>query len=207
MRCGMIFGGRGAQGRLQNAPPVVYPCFGRLFGRKWRSNGCPWNPLEAENRSKITLLRINWRVGLPKLLSGRRFGKKHEKSMKKWSRNDSKDMKNCLKILWKIDTFLNMRSLVFCEEYKLKMLFYMIRGSKNPWTIHQKSMQNRCSKKVCKKHGKHSNMEPKSMKNQRKTRSTIYVKMLAFRLEPRGTLRPQVDYQNLHDQQTNSLNK
>ena len=51
----------------------------------------------------------------------------------------------------------------------------MTNPSPNRWKINDKSMQNPCSKKLCKKHCKTSQMEPKrepeSIANQEKTRS------------------------------------
>ena len=52
----------------------------------------------------------------------------------------------------------------------------MIRGSRNPSKIHTKSIQIRCSKKVCKKHEQCSKMdpkwEPKSIQILQKTKFT-----------------------------------
>ena len=51
----------------------------------------------------------------------------------------------------------------------------MTNRSQNPWKFNDKSMQNPCSKKLCKKPDKTSQMEskrePKSIANQEKTRS------------------------------------
>ena len=71
--------------------------------------------------------------------------------------------------------FRSLWFLVFCEEYNVKIVFYMIRGIINLNKVNQKSMQTRCSKRGCKKHDKCSKMEPewepKSRKSRSKTRS------------------------------------
>ena len=46
--------------------------------------------------------------------------------------------------------FQNLWFLDFCEEYNVKIVFYMIRGTRNPSKIQKESMQIRCSKKYVK---------------------------------------------------------
>ena len=77
------------------------------------------------------------------------MAKKYEKV---WE-NASKMMpKRCPKPMTSLWIFRTCDFLIFAKGITLKSFFYMIRGTRNPSKIHNKSMQNRCSKKVCRKH-------------------------------------------------------
>ena len=58
------------------SPSFDGAAFWRLFGRKCRSKDPFLNRWETEHRSKIALVRVDGRLDLPKMASGRGFGKK-----------------------------------------------------------------------------------------------------------------------------------
>ena len=64
--------------------------------------------------------------------------------------NDAKTMSKSMPNLW---IFGTCDFLIFAKSITLKSFFYMIRGTRNASKIHNKSMQNRCSKKVCRNFG------------------------------------------------------
>ena len=78
--------------------------------------------------------------------------------MRKCSQNDAKTMS---KINDKSIKFRNLRFLVFCEEYNVKIVFSHDQGYKINAKSMQKSMKNRCSKKGCQNHEQRSKREAK----------------------------------------------
>ena len=53
MRSGVVLGGRGAQGRPQDAPGEITYTFGRLFWPKMGPKGSIWDAFWVQNLSKI----------------------------------------------------------------------------------------------------------------------------------------------------------
>ena len=102
---------------------------------------------------------------MQKLMS-KKYGHLWENAPKIMLKRDPKSMTN----LWNFGT---CDFLFLAKSITLKSFFYMIRGTRIPSKIHKKSMQIRCSKKVCRKHEKCQKMEPKwepkSMKIHPKT--------------------------------------
>ena len=104
-----------------------------------------------------------------------------KKYAKLWE-NASKMMpKRCPKSMINRWIFRTCDFLIFAKSITLKSFFYMIRGTRIPSKIHKKSMQIRCSKKVCRKHETCQKMEPKwepkSMKIHPKTTLDLNTKI------------------------------
>ena len=110
--------------------------------------------------------------------------------MRKCFQNDTKTRS---KIHDKSMNFQNLRFLVFCEEYNVKIVFLHDQGSQQGIKNLLKTMQLQCSKKVCKKHEtcseKDPKWEPKSTQILKKTR---FKNVLVFGINFRRPLVPKM---------------
>ena len=55
----------------------------------------------------------------------------------------------------------NLRFLVFCGEYNVKLVFYMIRGIRNQSKVNEKQCKIDARKRNVKNHEKYAKREPK----------------------------------------------
>ena len=89
--------------------------------------------------------------------------------------------------------FRSLRFLVSWRDYNVKIVFYMIRGTRNLYKIDKKSMQIRCSKKGCKNQEKCSKMHPKwESKSTQILKKTWFKNVLFFGINFRRPLVPKM---------------
>ena len=118
-----------------------------FFGGKCRSKGRFWDPWKIENRSKTALLSENRHLGPLKMVSGRGSRKNMKNQWKMDPKMNQKSCKSCPKMHWKIDTFSNLRFLVFCKESYVKIRFLQNQGYRK----FEKMMKKRCKNEGAKK--------------------------------------------------------
>ena len=127
-------------GRLRDGSPGKKFDFFRVFWPKKSRQGSLFGPPQIPKWLQNRTFEARSALGPSKNGLGEGFWKKSKNGWKNDWKKDQKSCKNWSKIHWKIDTFSNLRFLVFCKESYVKMRILQVGGIENLIKMMKKTM-------------------------------------------------------------------